>query len=119
MKKEGRAVMKKKDNEEKRRPQAAHPLVDRWFHSFGEEGVVHWQGHILAEVSPEVFLVQLYEWLGGEPSVQKLVPLIAMAGWDFYDTDKDMNYTYRYTHRPRLDRRDRERARQLTEGAVQ
>jgi hypothetical protein len=88
------------------KPEQTHPLVNRWFHTFEGEDL-HWQGHILAMVSPDLFLVQLYEWFHGDTSQQQLVPLEQMKNWKFYDTDKDMNYWYQYEYCPYAERRER------------
>lgn len=83
-----------------------NPLVGRWFHSFDGD-TVKCQGQILAMVSPDLFLVQFYEWFYGETSTQELIPLEQMKDWKFYDTDKDMKYTYEHVYLPQIERQER------------
>ena len=68
-------------------------LVDKFFHTF-KDGRVEWQGYIVSEPHPGFFLIQLFEWVTGEASCQKLVRIDKMMDWDFYDTDIEMNDTY-------------------------
>lgn len=65
-------------------------LEGKFFHSF-KDGKVVWQGYVIAEAKDGYFLVQLFEWVMGEPSCQKLVRVDTMLGWDFYDTAQEMN----------------------------
>lgn len=60
-------------------------LVGSFFHSDQRRG---WQGCVLAEVAPQVYLVELFEWMMGSSSAQKLVPLADMMEWSFYDTSE-------------------------------
>ena len=71
------------------------PLVGKWFHSFGESGTVKWQRTVLSQINSEVFLVQLYEWIVGEATYQKLVKLSEMLEWNFYDTNEDMKDAFK------------------------
>jgi hypothetical protein len=99
----------------KRAARATHSLVGKWFHTFkvdvaghhippasmapGREASwadsLHWQGQVLKEVSPGLLLVQLYSWETGAPTDQKIIPVTEMVkGWQFYDSDQDMNFAY-------------------------
>lgn len=71
-----------------------HPLVGRWFHSFGADNVVEWQGEVVARVCEDVFLVQLHEWLMGARGDQRLVSLSKMLNWAFYESAEDMSSAY-------------------------
>lgn len=64
-------------------------LVGRWFLQF-KESELGWQGQILSMPSSEVYLVQLYSWLDGEPSQQRFVKFADMLEWQFYATDDEM-----------------------------
>jgi hypothetical protein len=67
-------------------------LKGKWFHSFKDGGLC-WQGQILSHnTRNDLCLVQLYEWVLGDSSVQRLVPLTDMVGWQFYDTDEEMRF---------------------------
>lgn len=81
------------------------PLVGRWFHSITvqDDGcrLVKWQGEVLDRVHPNMYLLQLYDWFVGAPSSTTLVPAADMAGWEFYDSNKDMTGTYEHVYGPR------------------
>ncbi len=72
-------------------------LEGKFFHSF-ENDKVKWQGYVVSEPKDGYFLVQLFDWLMGDLSDQKLVKLDDMVGWSFYDSNEDMieNYEYKY-----------------------
>ena len=59
-------------------------IVGKYFHSADETDKVEWQGVVIGEPHPGWYLVQLFEWSSGEPSVQRLVPIEKMIGWLFY-----------------------------------
>ena len=48
-------------------PITSHPLVGMCLHTFDEDGTIHYQAHIVG-VDGDVCLVQLYEWMMGEPT---------------------------------------------------
>jgi hypothetical protein len=66
------------------------PRIGPWFHSLDNRGAIDWQGKIVGEPRPGVCLVQLFSWLDGRPTVQRLVPVVAMCGWSFYRTNVAM-----------------------------
>ena len=68
-------------------------LVEKYFHSF-VNGIRTWQGQVIQQVTSEVYLVQLFEWLEGQQTDQVLVTLSTMVAqeWRFYDTQKDWIY---------------------------
>ena len=72
-------------------------LEDKWFHTrvpMGEEdaGEVKYQGRVLGYQPPRLVLVQLFSWITGTPTDQKLLEVT--EDWDFYDTSDDMNAAY-------------------------
>jgi hypothetical protein len=71
----------------------AHTLVGKFFHTY-HDGVLENQGQILSHLGDELYLVQLYEWLFGAPSEQRLEPLTNMKEWKIYDTAEEMRYAY-------------------------
>jgi hypothetical protein len=84
--------MKKKPATSKKRK---HPLVGKFFHSLeADKKTIKWQGQILEEVGPGILLVQLYEYLMGQPSNQVMVPISDMAYWPIYDTDDEMREAF-------------------------
>jgi hypothetical protein len=72
---------------------ASGRLIGKWFHSFDAEGDIKWQGRILGKPDG-LYLVQLHEWLMGDPSDQILVAPPDMKGWHFYDSPEAMRAAY-------------------------
>lgn len=71
-------------------------LVGHWFHSLDANEQILWQGVVLSRPKPGWYLVQLFEWFMGEPSVRKLVPFEQMANWLFYATNEEMKFSADY-----------------------
>ncbi len=69
-------------------------LEGKFFHSFHPDGEILWQGYVIAEQADGYYLVHLFEWMLGEPSVQKVVHLGEMADWELYDSAEEMNDAY-------------------------
>lgn len=91
----------------KRRQKITPPgLVGSFFHS-NKPGttVLEWQGRVLEKTGTDVFLVETYEWVMGEPHDRRLVRLVDMIGWTFYETADDMRRGYEAY----CDRRDHKR----------
>lgn len=57
-------------------------LVGSYFLTDADRG---WQGCVVAEPSPGVYLVETFSWLHGGSHSQALVRLEEMAGWTFFD----------------------------------
>lgn len=53
-----------------------------------------WQGCVVAEPAPGLFLVETFDWLIGTSCDQQLVPIADMSGWTFYDTGEWMANAY-------------------------
>ena len=70
-------------------------LIGKWFHSFGKSGRFKLQGQILSAKSDNYYLIQLYCWVYGHPTEQKLIPFSEMADWIFYETSEEMTAAYR------------------------
>lgn len=66
-------------------------LAGLFFHSF-KDGEIYWQGHVERDLKNGSYVVQLFEWFWGEPSVQKVIPFEQMKEWDFYPTARAMRY---------------------------
>ena len=64
-------------------------LNGHWFHSFDKSGIKIYQGQVLKQVG-NYYLVQLYSWIDGRPTYQKLFLLSHMKEWHFYPTNKKM-----------------------------
>jgi hypothetical protein len=65
-------------------------VVGKYFQSADETNKVEWQGVVIGEPHPGWYLVQLFEWTSGEPSVQRLVPIEKMIDWLFYPDARAM-----------------------------
>jgi hypothetical protein len=63
-----------------------HSLVGSWFHKL-EGGNVCWQGSVVAEPQPGVYLLELHNWQNGKSAHQRLVSIREMAeqeaGWEY------------------------------------
>ena len=86
-------------------------LVGHFFHSLTADEQIEWQGVILSRPKPGWYLVQLFEWFMGEPSVRKLVRFEQMSNWFFYATNEEMKFsadhgTARYGGPYRRDKRE-------------
>lgn len=71
-------------------------LVGCWFHSFSAENVVEWQGQVVSRVDDTFYLVQLFEWISGDPGCLQIVPVEKMIDWFFYETNDAMIFSYEY-----------------------
>jgi hypothetical protein len=89
-----------------KRPLAPDSLVGSFFHSDSERG---WQGCIVAEPAPGVYLVETYEWIAGTSHNQLLVRIEEMNDWRFYDSAEWMNNAYEHGVERRWDRELKER----------
>lgn len=94
------------------RPLGPSSLVGSFFHGGPDR---RWQGCVVAEVAPQVYLVELFEWIAGSSSGQRLVPLAEMADWTFYDSAEWMNNAYEHDLRWE---REQERAQQDPQAAA-
>jgi hypothetical protein len=66
-----------------------NPLVGKWFHSFKDEKIC-WQGQVISQIDETHYLVQLYDWIVGEPTNKRVVSIELVYGWQFHDTDQEM-----------------------------
>ena len=62
---------------------------DKWFHTYKEDGNILYQGHVLDYLPPQLVLVQLFSWLDGRPTCQKLLEVT--NDWSFYNTQEAMH----------------------------
>jgi hypothetical protein len=91
-------------------------LVGSFFHSFepdveGQPRRVQWQGVVVAEPHPGIYLVETFDWLVGASYDQRVVRVEDMLGWAFYDDAGWMGNAYEQTYRrPEERREDAERA---------
>ena len=70
-------------------------LLGQFFHSIGkDDGKVEWQGIVVGNPEPGGYLVQLFEWLMGEPNLRRLVNIEDMEHWLFYEDQEGMKFSY-------------------------
>lgn len=67
-------------------------VVGKYFQSADETSKIEWQGIVIGEPHPGWYLVQLFDWTSGEPSVQRLVPIEKMIGWLFFPDARAMTF---------------------------
>jgi len=67
-------------------------LVGKYFHSTNETDKIEWQGLVIGEPQPGWYLVQLFEWNSGEPTMQRIAPIDKMIGWLFYPDAEAMTF---------------------------
>ena len=78
------------------RKNANTKLVGQYFHSI-KDGRVLWQGLVIGDIGDgKHYLVQLFEWLMGEPSIQRIVTIEEMRDWFFYDSAEQMIFSYEH-----------------------
>jgi hypothetical protein len=65
----------------------------KWFHSFNANGELVWQGYI-RYLAAHHCLVQLFDWVSGEPSRKVRVPYEDMSSWKFYKTSEQWREAY-------------------------
>ena len=66
----------------------ASSLVGKFFHSFKEERV-EWQGRIEAEIAEGRFLVQLFSWLDGRSTEERIFHIKDVLEWRFYSDQEE------------------------------
>ena len=56
--------------------------------TFDDDGNLHNQGQVVACLTPEIYLIQIFEWVMGSPSGMVLRTLTDMRTWHFYRTEE-------------------------------
>ena len=77
-------------------PKPTNRLVGNFFHSVTKEGIVSWQGIVIANPEPGWYLVQLFDWIAGEESVRRLMRVEEMSEWLFYGSADEMRHSYEH-----------------------
>ncbi len=67
---------------------SSHSLVGSFFH--GDD----MQGCVVAEISSDWYLVEIFDWLTGSSHSQKIYSLSDMKHWSFYDDAEWMRNAY-------------------------
>jgi len=74
-------------------PERGVMLKDKWFHTRDPETRhLDYQGRVLDYLPPRLVLVQLFSWIDGRATAQKLLEVT--DDWDFYETNEVMNGAY-------------------------
>lgn len=68
-------------------------IVGMFFHSY-DNGQIKWQGQVIKKLNNSRFIVQLYSWVGGHATTQKVISLSDVKDWSFYNSDKEMRHAY-------------------------
>ena len=76
--------------------QKADCIVGKYFHSINQNGELIWQGKVVGEPGEGKYLIQLFSWLDGHPTEQRLIKLDEMTDWLFYSTHDDFMASYNY-----------------------
>jgi len=75
--------------------EAVGTLTGKYFHSVkSDRETIEWQGKFLGLASPGLYRVQLFEWINGSASEQRLVPATDMRYWKVYETQEQMLDAY-------------------------
>jgi hypothetical protein len=69
-------------------------LVGSFFHGSDSR---QWQGVVVAEPAPGIYLVELFDWLIGASTEQVLVRIDEMMDWHFYDDAEWMHNAYEHS----------------------
>ncbi len=77
-------------------------------------------GQFLGLASPGLYRVQLFEWITGSESEQRLVPATDMRYWKVYDTEEQLRDSYeRYAKRQnQIEAREEREKRALASAAA-
>lgn len=71
-------------------------LVGKCFHIVSDLKQVVFQGIVRDKIDDEHYLIQYFDFIMGDPSTMKIVEIGLMKGWQFYDTDEEMDHWYKY-----------------------
>ena len=63
-------------------------LVGKFFHSFKDERV-EWQGRIVAEIAQGCFLAQMFSWLDGRLTEERVFQIKDVLEWRFYSDQEE------------------------------
>jgi hypothetical protein len=96
-----------------------HSLVGSYFHTYNSDEDrnvhrdLHYQGCVVAEPAPGVYLVELFSFMHGASTGQRLCRLEDMTNWEFFDTAPWMNNVYEHDVGPRMERDEARKERAL------
>lgn len=90
-------------------PVTTDSLVGSFFHANADRG---WQGCVVAQPMPGVYLVELFGWGVADSPGQHVVDIEDMREWTFYDTAEWMNRVYEHGAVKERWEREREQRRQ-------
>jgi hypothetical protein len=70
-------------------------MIGTFFHEIRGD-YIGWQGVIVANPRPGWYLVQLFSWIMGEPTNQRLVHFDNMKDWMFYPDGEAMRFSWQH-----------------------
>ena len=80
-------------NSEALHTEPVEALVGDFFLSL-KDGVIDLQGQVLAWVSDEIYEVELFSWIHGEPIERRIASLDQMENWRFYGDVEQLRTAY-------------------------
>jgi hypothetical protein len=83
--------MKTKPNAKATR--STDPLVGKHFHTL-KDGKIHYQGQIMSKAGDDQYIVDLFSFLTGMCTCQRMYSLADMKDWLLYDTQADMMHSH-------------------------
>lgn len=84
-------AMKTKPNAKPNHP--ADPMIGKHFHTL-KDGKIHYQGQIMSKVDDHHYIVDLFSFLSGMCTCQRLYALADMKDWLLYETQAEMMHSY-------------------------
>lgn len=87
--------MKKSKTVKTKSTDQANAMIGKYFHSIVNDKVL-WQGCVIGNPEPGIYLLQLFEWLMGEPNVIRIVRIEEMKDWFFYNNGDEMVLSYEH-----------------------
>ncbi|MCD2451646.1 hypothetical protein GO003_014720 [Methylicorpusculum oleiharenae] len=69
-------------------------LEGSFFHTFCDDGQVKWQGEFLKEFDDGRYLIQLFSWIDGRPTIQKIITGKETIGMSIYPTAESMDLAW-------------------------
>ena len=73
-----------------------NPITGCFFHTLNENEKIQFQGMVIGQIETGFYLVQLFDWLMGEPSIRKVVRVEEMTVWLLYESSEQMNYSWEH-----------------------
>lgn len=86
-------------------------LVNRFAHTYNDDGEIVYQVEIIAELPEGYYLVQYFDFMMGNESSQGIYHVSEMKGWKIYGEHQDWLDAYeRYSENRRIRERNKKEA---------